>query len=1024
MDQELFSGDYLLENAFCLKFKGTTEMFREGATPIPVEGDAFFGVEKGGETRVVLIFEGREYPCYIESKNGGAYTLMWSRPLHNKFIFLFPDYETFYDEDPKWRGDDPVLSFEKLGEGVFNLRLSLPNGAGSATKQDFFDHLGPENTTANFTSVYEILFLLSFFESVDHRWRAEVKKVAAHFMVLLKKRQDEGKSLPPGLPDDLLTGGADEVLAYFLAGPYQELSAADFLLMENEGEDFEFALNPIMVDEMTSDDKRLLVEMLEGKAEAYFGHLDGPSFYANLSNFLHQYADFFTKDFRYSHKDLITIDIPGTLELLPFFDAVQYKPVGYAGRIIWAEVPWVQILDREITRTPDTEVYIGYYLNKSTPTLYLTLCEGKKKSVDRDKLARLVPTGGFVAGNEEVELNDEFDKSRILCYQAYVGDLPGEAQTIEDLQRMLALYQTYKERIILGIAPPPEEEIIAEVASEMTEGEGSEAKAAEQMTAAEGDEGSPSPEESVADGTADDEVPVMVADEQSADLGETIAPAADAASADIGQDISEEPTVTPEVKAVVSEAAAATPEVAADTAKAAIPVPEVPTPAATPAMTEIVAAVREQSGVDAAELAALKEQIAGLTAAIIAEREAAAEDAESNPEPEPAAEPEPVRRHFVAAAENLTNPTDVRGTLARLSAYITAQGGGARAGLVENLYLALKANPFVILTGAAGVGKVTLIRLLAEALGATTENGRYKQVSIQAGWQGPGGLLGAVNDTGAFVPGALNDYLEAALAHPGMPFILCLDEMNAAPADSYFAEFLAVMENRREVAGALITDPLMGRYYFGLDDAAYERYGGLYLPDNLYIFGTISDESAAAGVSPKLVDRAAVIAVGHPSLGFGSRQGSGAEGLANDFLVARRPDFTIPSKTNAMITEMVALLEAINEILLKCGAQIGLGVRDDICTYLAVNAELQLMSQEAALDNAICQEIIPRIQGADARVEEVLIDLYKICAGTREEDAIRSEITAGRGLFPDSAAKLRAMMAAYDRSGRTNFWLN
>lgn len=42
------------------------------------------------------------------------------------------------------------------------------------------------------------------------------------------------------------------------------------------------------------------------------------------------------------------------------------------------------------------------------------------------------------------------------------------------------------------------------------------------------------------------------------------------------------------------------------------------------------------------------------------------------------------------------------------------------------------------------------------------------------------------------------------------PYFLCLDEMNLAPVEQYFAEYLSVVESRkRNETGKVVTDPIL-----------------------------------------------------------------------------------------------------------------------------------------------------------------------------------------------------------------------
>ncbi|MGL4912636.1 MAG: hypothetical protein ACRC3Y_09420, partial [Romboutsia sp.] len=63
--------------------------------------------------------------------------------------------------------------------------------------------------------------------------------------------------------------------------------------------------------------------------------------------------------------------------------------------------------------------------------------------------------------------------------------------------------------------------------------------------------------------------------------------------------------------------------------------------------------------------------------------------------------------------------------------YIENQGYNYTQEQLSNLYLSLKTKPFVILAGISGTGKSKIVRLLAESLGATTENGQFNMISVK-----------------------------------------------------------------------------------------------------------------------------------------------------------------------------------------------------------------------------------------------------------------------------------------------------
>ena len=66
--------------------------------------------------------------------------------------------------------------------------------------------------------------------------------------------------------------------------------------------------------------------------------------------------------------------------------------------------------------------------------------------------------------------------------------------------------------------------------------------------------------------------------------------------------------------------------------------------------------------------------------------------------------------------------------------YIEDRGYGCAPGLTENYCLSLMCRPFVILTGLSHMDMTRLPELVANAMGATCENGRYKCVKVEYDW--------------------------------------------------------------------------------------------------------------------------------------------------------------------------------------------------------------------------------------------------------------------------------------------------
>lgn len=367
--------------------------------------------------------------------------------------------------------------------------------------------------------------------------------------------------------------------------------------------------------------------------------------------------------------------------------------------------------------------------------------------------------------------------------------------------------------------------------------------------------------------------------------------------------------------------------------------------------------------------------------------------------------------------------------LQHISTYIAAKGFEFDEGLVKNYYLSLKTKPFVILAGTSGTGKTRLVRLFAESIGATAENGRYKLVSVRPDWSDSSDLFGHVNLQGEFVPGAIIEFIKTASGDLEHPYFLCLDEMNLARVEYYLSDFLSVIETRKWGDDRIQTDIIT------LDKAADEEYPDLSLPENLYVIGTVNMDETTFPFSKKVLDRANTIEFSYVDLvpDFEDMV-TDCETVVenNEFLKTKY--ITLKSdidKTEREFVRKISIeLQAINEILQDANAHVGYRVRDEIVFYMLNNEKAKLLSETEALDNEIMQKILPRIQGSGKGVEELLVNLFKKFAGDysgisqdRKWKQMKTYIKDRGCVYKKSAEKICYMMRRFEEDGFTSYWL-
>ena len=389
-----------------------------------------------------------------------------------------------------------------------------------------------------------------------------------------------------------------------------------------------------------------------------------------------------------------------------------------------------------------------------------------------------------------------------------------------------------------------------------------------------------------------------------------------------------------------------------------------------------------------------------------------------------------------ACCERGEKQLSTKGILQHINAYIAAKGFWFDEGLVENYYLSLKSKPFVILAGTSGTGKTRLVRLFAEAIGATSDNGRYKLVSVRPDWSDSSDLFGHVDLNGKFIPGAIIDFINAAEWDSENPYFLCLDEMNLARVEYYLSDILSIIETRDFKDNRITTDQLISEDYYGSDKEALGKYGEIRIPENLYIVGTVNMDETTFPFSRKVLDRANTIEFSTVDFLQETEISTLAEprviDLGNDFIKAEYVFFKQCESEKEYVDKLCVELQEINKILQKANAHVGYRVRDEIAFYMLNNKKAELLSEDEAFDNEIMQKILPRIQGSSAAVKNMLCELFRRCAGEYESYQTESDDISSKMFkaaqkadckYRKSAEKIAYMVRRFEEDGFTAYWL-
>ncbi|EGR0490920.1 TPA: AAA family ATPase [Vibrio cholerae] len=129
-----------------------------------------------------------------------------------------------------------------------------------------------------------------------------------------------------------------------------------------------------------------------------------------------------------------------------------------------------------------------------------------------------------------------------------------------------------------------------------------------------------------------------------------------------------------------------------------------------------------------------------------------------------------------------------------LQAYLKEQGQYYSRHIIENYLTLIRTNDLVILAGDSGSGKTSLVQSFAQAVG-----GVAKIIPVKPNWTSSEDLLGYYNPLERKY--LATPFLEALLEanqNRDVPYFICLDEMNLARVEYYFADFLSKLEERKQ----------------------------------------------------------------------------------------------------------------------------------------------------------------------------------------------------------------------------------
>lgn len=411
-----------------------------------------------------------------------------------------------------------------------------------------------------------------------------------------------------------------------------------------------------------------------------------------------------------------------------------------------------------------------------------------------------------------------------------------------------------------------------------------------------------------------------------------------------------------------------------------------------------------------------------------------------------------------------------------------------------NLIFTRLPKPFILLAGISGTGKTRFVRQQAEKFGEVSKT--YCLIPVRPDWHEPSDILGYVSRLNQSVEYVVTDVLlflarawreifemglsleveqsqihgERLVVHGARealqsirPFWLCLDEMNLAPVEQYFADYLAVIETRSwqwlEDEFSYFCEPLLKpaviqsvddkaklRMMLGFDGTEYDEQWqlicqyGLSIPFNLIVAGTVNMDETTHGFSRKVIDRAL-------SLDFGEFYPNDFDDIFESKNQNKVLSFPVLSSANrddlpaidSEGTKSITFLKSVNKVLAKTPFELAYRALNELLLAVITQNPQNDLELKAVWDDFMMYKVLPRIEGdvdklAQQDVEQsVLVKLSQFLSKEfaqfwdkkQRPDLMREGLIEGDKRILVSCrsnVKLQQMQTQLVNCGYTSFW--